>query len=818
MALTELVSNLAAGLYGAPTPSQFVMPIGPGSSNTPTDAVTFATTNNGSLFYIQNSGNGISRRIAQGFNNLGYLAFFGNKQSKDFFPLFTALGESGTSRRMSQGGIGFPFPIGPTGNVYDWKPNAHTGWNINNRYNDTTNKTSTIGLADTYTTNSPIDDIYNKVKVRSAAWNKNSFGLATDQPFILRGIQRDNNSDPQYWGAFNNPNMNVDTISDTPRGGLLTAIEREAIDKARIGKFLISPKGIFFAVKQLGLQASNPNVEGFTGTPSYNPIFNTKLWNPLSLFSLNAPVPYHITRHGIPGDPTGLSAYGYEKTVTTFRRASPLAVGKNGLVIHNRLVKLESEAFGSLTDVSIGSSYNTLGGFPNPLGSKPTAPYIGGPKSFLGLGFTNQRRYTNTSLKQSSLTAGAPGLDFIKNPFRIFPLATGRVYDNKRYLDTKPYITTREVAASPLYTIGSDDTDWSKRGLSKIQAIVNDTAAGGNQFLKSKWDRQQLLLKKWEDSSTGTYKPFELYTDTLNYLHQSTGKNYIPGEYDDDWSEAHKVERRSAISQDVQLGTFDGGGTAKDLAKAKYTTLAYGKLPDALASSYNDFRIGISDADTKTFISNSPEEYATKNINTRLGMPNYADPTLDRSDPKKRAVSSGDTSISTDLVKFRITAAGLGTLRFRAYIKSISNSWNVNSEDGTRFAMAQVVKEKKYTGLDHQISVDFSAPILSKAELTDVLDRLDLLAKIFYGEPDKKDASTRTMVLIDKLVIGKYLNTRAYITSLSYDIDNETTWDIDNETPMLVNVSISFTEAPVDITSGATAISATSADRIIYHP
>jgi hypothetical protein len=451
--------------------------------------------------------------------------------------------------------------------------------------------------------------------------------------------------------------------------------------------------------------------------------------------------------------------------------------------------------------------YGTLGGFTS------VPPYIGGPKSFLGLGFTHQHRYTNTSLRQSSLTAGAPGLDFIKNPFRILPLATGRVYDDKRYLDTKPYITTREVAASPLYTIGSDDTDWSKRGLSKIQAIVNDPYGS---FLKSKWDRQKILLKKWEDSSTGTYKPFELYTDTLNYLHQSTGKNYIPGEYDDDWSEAHKVERRSAISQDVQLSTFDGGGTAKDLAKAKYTTLAYGKLPDALTSSYNDFRIGISDADTKTFISNSPEEYATKNINTRLGMPNYADPTLDRSDPKKRAVRSGDTSISSDLVKFRITAAGLGTLRFRAYIKSISNSWNVNSEDGTRFAMAHVVKEKKYVGLDHQISVDFSAPILSKAELKSVLDRLNLLAKIFYGKPDTKDASTRTMVLIDKLVIGKYLNTRAYITSLSYDIDNETTWDIDNETPMLVNVSISFTEAPVD--DPLLAISATSADRIIYHP
>jgi hypothetical protein len=43
---------------------------------------------------------------------------------------------------MNQGGYGFPFPIGPTGNVYDWKPNAHTGWNKDKKYNDTIGKKS----------------------------------------------------------------------------------------------------------------------------------------------------------------------------------------------------------------------------------------------------------------------------------------------------------------------------------------------------------------------------------------------------------------------------------------------------------------------------------------------------------------------------------------------------------------------------------------------------------------------------------------------------------------------------------------------------
>ena len=77
---------------------------------------------------------------------------------------------------------------------------------------------------------------YNKFNLRTDSHNKNSFGLATDQPFILRGLQRQGSTEPQYWGGF------ADTLTDLPRGGIATASERELIDKVRIGKFMISPK------------------------------------------------------------------------------------------------------------------------------------------------------------------------------------------------------------------------------------------------------------------------------------------------------------------------------------------------------------------------------------------------------------------------------------------------------------------------------------------------------------------------------------------------------------------------------------------------
>lgn len=799
MALTELVSNLSVGLYGAPTPSQFVMPIGPGSSNTPTDAVTFATTNNGSLFYIQNSGNGISRRIVLGFNNLGYLAFFGNKQSKDFFPLFTALGENGTSRRMNQGGygfpfpsspitsdsfewkpeahtgwninnryndtiknslkigladtyttnspdlfstfkfpigifgtatlrnqggIGFPFPKGPTGNVYDWKPNAHTGWSDANKYNDNIGAIyGNSGLADTYTTNSPIDDIYNKVKVRSAAWNKNSFGLATDQPFILRGIQRDNNSEPQFWGGF------ADTLTDIPRGGITTATEREAVDKARLGKFMISPKGLIFQAKQFGLQLMNPNVEGVTGfwtgvTPRSN-----KIYNPLSVFSLNSPVPLHVRRDSF--DPSGLTSYSYESVIND---RNVLGFGTS----FNRLKTLYDEAFNGF---GLGPLFNTPTGLPY-----LTISNLTGPKSVLGIGITNNNRYTNTSLRQSSLVRGAPGLNFVTNPLTQNPadnLYFGSTYDFARYKYDNVY-TKRD---SPL--TDENEAEWSREGRAKIRHILKDPFAN---------------------------LPFP---DSSKVL----GKN-----------------------SDVNVSNGN-----------RYATLAYGQMERDTKQSYMDFREAIAGPSTKNFTINPDNletgsfDYKKNNLVSRIGIGDYGKLTLDRSNPIKNSAttdSDADQLIlgktSKDLVTFKFTinvdidSAGPrnGTgLQFRAYIGSISDSHASSTEEITIYYNQTSPMHRHGGPKSRNITVDFTIPILSYRERDAVLAKLNTLAKATSPVIYNNDIKLPVYPAICKIQIGNFINTTCMIDQVSYDIDNEIPWDIDHETPMMINASVSCKEA-----------------------
>ena len=70
----------------------------------------------------------------------------------------------------------------------------------------------------------------------------------------------------------------VDSFTDgLIRGGAVTHLERQLTDAARIGKFLITGKGIAFITKQVGLQLSNPKIrEGTLTNPAKS---NSRTYN-----------------------------------------------------------------------------------------------------------------------------------------------------------------------------------------------------------------------------------------------------------------------------------------------------------------------------------------------------------------------------------------------------------------------------------------------------------------------------------------------------------------------------------------------------------
>ena len=114
-----------------------------------------------------------------------------------------------------------------------------SGQFILNEYKVT--KQNDKGLGDTYT-DEVLKTTYNKFSLKEESYNT----WPIKQPFILSGIQREK-GEPQTlgFGSFS-----------FIRGGAITSTARAAIDLVRMGQFLLTPRGITWSLKQVGMQRS----------------------------------------------------------------------------------------------------------------------------------------------------------------------------------------------------------------------------------------------------------------------------------------------------------------------------------------------------------------------------------------------------------------------------------------------------------------------------------------------------------------------------------------------------------------------------------
>ena len=335
---------------------------------------------------------------------------------------------------------------------------GNTGFYAEKRYSEAVRNDSNQSLLASWALRehspSPLDTAYtyssyygHDLKLRSTAYNPTYMM----HPLILRGLQNPDHLGPQRWGLTASPKgqkaaggFAAALDGGFIRGGASTALERSAIDTARLAKFMASPKGIIWAITQVGLGKSNPlveknpeNVIPFNDTRSHSGI-STLLSVPGSAFGL------HFTRHGIP---FLNEAASYEKVIqyqtNNWSSYSPGNYDKSG----NRLAKIKKELFGSqLPDPDSMPGARGLGqrvsnavkGSENPV--IQTISGLGGPGSVYGIGSTNIRRYVNTSLKkqlESKLWS-----DDIKREFVWFIADTNTIPD----LTTGRYSIIRQYA------------------------------------------------------------------------------------------------------------------------------------------------------------------------------------------------------------------------------------------------------------------------------------------------------------------------------------------------------------------------------------
>ena len=100
--------------------------------------------------------------------------------------------------------------------------------------------------------------------------NQGPFAGNDRHPLILRKVGNNWGSDRFEAGSIGEI---VGGLITSGAPGLTGLIDRNVTDKLRIAKFLISPQGLSFGLKQVAMQALNPTIE-------------SKIWNPLSLFGV----------------------------------------------------------------------------------------------------------------------------------------------------------------------------------------------------------------------------------------------------------------------------------------------------------------------------------------------------------------------------------------------------------------------------------------------------------------------------------------------------------------------------------------------------
>jgi hypothetical protein len=131
-------------------------------------------------------------------------------------------------------------------------------------------------------------------------------------------------------------------------------------------------------------------------------------------------------------------------------------------------------------------------------------------------------------------------------------------------------------------------------------------------------------------------------------------------------------------------------------------------------------------------------------------------------------------------------------MHFRAFIDNISDSYD--AEWNAISYMGRGEKFYKYGGFDRKMSLGFTVVAQSKNELNAMYDKLNFLASSLA--PEYLDSLTSGYMCgnIAYITLGDYINDQpGIITSLTYDIPEESPWEINRDTQFVSGSAVSGT-------------------------
>jgi hypothetical protein len=596
------------------------------------------------------------------------------------------------------------------------------------------------------------------------------------------------------------------------RGGYLT-VEDSLTDIKRLGKMfgdLKSPNGVLFIAKQnvLSNSAARTQTSG---------ILNEGIYTPLSTLAQAGVIVFggHLNKQGIdPFKQTGAYATGDGLYNSVVKSSQPLE--------DNRLAQILKGINENRTTSLKGFKFNE--------GGVNVLSYKGGPGAPLGIGNTNIR-FTNVR------TGEASGINFER--FQV-----GTAGSNTIRTDIPNYILNLSSSFAGMgLTI-----PLSSEGISPF-TLNNQLLT--NVIPEAQWRTYQASGYPLHEgpSFNKLNLPFILASGSSN-TYETLAKNA--------GISANNAKIDNNFDQ-TQVSVYTQGNTwpeaNNDLIYAN-NTFTYNQI-DLINQPETEGKLTSSPRvqDFRTILRTSPGvggfEIVNKKTPSEIGAtpdsPNYQTKNIEKrvnlGDPGKRAnknYSNYTTGITytgavkaldkinalpiyrssevkldsnaypvNDLVKFRIaaidgTAPNFKTfIHFRAFIDSFSDSYTADWT-GNKY-MGRGEDFYTYNGFGRAISLSFTVAAQSKQELIPMYQKLNYLASNLA--PDYSPSGYMRGPLV-QLTMGGYLYEQVgFITALTYDIPNDTTWEISintegnsdstvKELPHRINVS-SFSFTPI---------------------
>jgi len=131
-------------------------------------------------------------------------------------------------------------------------------------------------------------------------------------------------------------------------------------------------------------------------------------------------------------------------------------------------------------------------------------------------------------------------------------------------------------------------------------------------------------------------------------------------------------------------------------------------------------------------------------------------------------------------------------MHFRSFIDSFSDSYDADWSPISYMGRAE--KFYKYKGFDRKISMGFTVVAQSKDELNVMYDKLNFLASSLA--PEYLDSLTSGYMAgnLSYITLGDYLNDQpGIITSLTYDIPEDSPWEINRDTEFVSGSTVNGT-------------------------